>query len=128
MMPMLDTGFFLLLTVMAFLFMSLSIVFRNSSAGGVFNILSLVIFFSIALFMVSDYSIGSTTIITEQTPIIASNGTLFGNATSITTHTDYFINSFDGQTMVGLIFLVLGIFNSCLAFFSLMPRTKEDDF
>ena len=124
-MPMIDTGFFLLMTTIAMGFMVMAIAFRQSSAGGVFNIISLIVFFTLALYLVSDYTVGTdTTVFTSN--IDSTTGLEITNSTATTT--EYLVNDFNSQTMIGLVFLVLGLFNSGLAFFALVPRNKEDEF
>jgi len=123
-MPLLDTGVFLLLSLVSFAFMFSAIGFRGSSAGGVFNIISLITFFTLALYLVSDYQVGTDTIINDV--VLNSTGGIVTNSTA--TSTEYLINDFNTQTMVGLIYLVLGLFNSGLAFFALVPRNKGDAF
>ena len=114
-MPVLDTGFFLLMSAIAMAFMFMAIGFRNSSAGGVFNIISLIVFFTLALYLVSDYQVGTDTTVFIST-INSTTGLEMTNSTETTT--EYLINDFNSQTMVGLVYLVLGLFNSGLAFFA----------
>lgn len=122
-MPMIDTGFFILLSLIAFSFMLLSFKYTGSSAQGVFNILSFIILMTLALYLVSDYSVGSVT--ETVIPLTNTTGHLVGNFTQPTT--EYLVEGFDEQTAIGLIYFVVGLFNAGLAFFALLPRPQKDE-
>lgn len=125
---LIDTGFFLLTTGFAFLFFLMSLKFIGAHAQGVFNLMGFVIFMALALFLVSDYQVGTiteTTITEDYEALNSADVVVTLNSTRTTTETELFIDNFTTQSIIGYVFFILGIVNAGLAFFLWFPQGRD---
>jgi len=121
-MAYIDTGFFILMSLISFAFTLMSIKFIGASASGMFAILSFFIFAILAMFLVSDYQVA--TLSDDKTTNLTINGTTgapLTNSTLINSHMDYFINDFTTQSIVGMFYFIMALFNVGLSIFAWFP-------
>lgn len=107
-----DSGLFLILATLAFVFMVLSFRYLDAGASAVFFLFSTIVFMVLALVLVSETPIQSITIYND------------GNTTW--TQTDELIGTENGY-ILGMFFLVFGILNAGLLVWKMMPAKERFD-
>ncbi len=106
-----DTGLFMILSSLAFGLMILSFKYVDASAGMIFFLFSSMVFFTLALILVSEIPIQSVTSMTDGSTTWTETDTLIG---------------IENGYILGLFFMVFGILNVGLLFYKMMPQGARE--
>ena len=111
-MATIETGFFLIITIMAFGFMIYSFKFAIN-VSPILRTISIVLFFTIGLYLVSGYGVASTSTTTDGT-------------TSFT-ETKYILQEEAEGFWLGFVFVLLAFVNMFLMYMDFFKKNNEED-